>query len=64
MMQIAAAMTTATATSRIRQSASRFKRWGRKYPFVKYGLPMISLTVLGAAGLGHLLQGRSVLLTL
>ncbi|KAK4757243.1 hypothetical protein SAY87_007370 [Trapa incisa] len=38
-------------------SIPSFKRWGRKYPFVRYGLPMISLTVLGSIGLGHLLQG-------
>ncbi|KAL7228667.1 hypothetical protein ACSBR2_007383 [Camellia fascicularis] len=42
-------------------SPSEFRRWGRKSPFVRYGLPMISLTVFGAVGLGHLLQGRSVL---
>ncbi|GAA0176570.1 hypothetical protein LIER_29540 [Lithospermum erythrorhizon] len=34
-----------------------FKRWGRRTPFIRYGLPMISLTVLGSLGLGHLLQG-------
>ncbi|THG02689.1 hypothetical protein TEA_003048 [Camellia sinensis var. sinensis] len=39
-------------------SPSGFRRWGRKSPFVRYGLPMISLTVFGAIGLGHLLQGR------
>ncbi|ESR49681.1 hypothetical protein KPL70_011232 [Citrus sinensis] len=39
------------------QTPSPFKRWGRKHPFVRYGLPMISLTVFGAIGLGHLLQG-------
>ncbi|XVF75563.1 hypothetical protein PTKIN_Ptkin13bG0196800 [Pterospermum kingtungense] len=44
-------------TSKVQSSASSFKRWGRKHPFVRYGLPMISLTVLGAVGLGHLLQG-------
>ncbi|KAJ1406396.1 Cytochrome c oxidase assembly protein [Sesbania bispinosa] len=37
---------------------SSFKRWGRQSPFVRYGLPMISLTVLGAVGLAQLLQGR------
>ncbi|CAH2049712.1 unnamed protein product, partial [Thlaspi arvense] len=37
---------------------SCFRRWGRKSPFVRYGLPMISITVLGSVGLGHLLQGR------
>ncbi|GAB2286848.1 hypothetical protein Dimus_021238 [Dionaea muscipula] len=36
---------------------SGFKRLGRKSPFVRYGIPMISLTVFGALGLGHLLQG-------
>ncbi|XP_013600579.1 PREDICTED: uncharacterized protein LOC106308018 isoform X1 [Brassica oleracea var. oleracea] len=34
-----------------------FKRWGRRHPFVRYGLPMISLTVFGALGLSQLLQG-------
>ncbi|KAF8043437.1 hypothetical protein BT93_A1697 [Corymbia citriodora subsp. variegata] len=38
-------------------SGASFKRWGRKYPFIRYGLPMISLTVLGSVGLAHLLQG-------
>ncbi|KAF2318516.1 hypothetical protein GH714_008514 [Hevea brasiliensis] len=46
-----------TATAKIQSSASSFERWGRKHPFVRYGLPMISLTVFGAVGLGHLLQG-------
>ncbi|KAM0044745.1 putative cytochrome c oxidase assembly protein COX16 [Helianthus debilis subsp. tardiflorus] len=41
----------------VQSSASGFKRWGRKGPFIRYGLPMISLTVFGALGLGHLLQG-------
>ncbi|XP_042476580.1 uncharacterized protein LOC122058138 [Macadamia integrifolia] len=50
-------MEATSATARIRDSASQFKRWGRKYPFLRYGLPMISLTVIGAVGLGHLLQG-------
>ncbi|KAL4561280.1 hypothetical protein LXL04_033444 [Taraxacum kok-saghyz] len=44
--------------AKIQNSASSgFKRWGRKGPFIRYGLPMISLTVFGALGLGHLLQG-------
>lgn len=50
----------ATATAKLQSSTSSFKRWGRKHPFVRYGLPMISLTVFGAIGLGHLLQGRLV----
>ncbi|XP_043701062.1 uncharacterized protein LOC122651646 [Telopea speciosissima] len=50
-------MAATSATARIRDSATQFKRWGRKYPFLRYGLPMISLTVLGAGGLAHLLQG-------
>ncbi|CAN1174273.1 hypothetical protein LINPERPRIM_LOCUS9793 [Linum perenne] len=50
--------TAAAATSKVEQSKiGSFKRWGRRYPFVRYGLPMISLTVIGALGLGHLLQG-------
>ncbi|XP_050208997.1 uncharacterized protein LOC126659704 [Mercurialis annua] len=43
--------------SKIQSSGVSFKRWARKYPFVRYGLPMISLTVFGSIGLGHLLQG-------
>ena len=37
---------------------SGLKRLGRKNPFLKYGLPLISLTVFGTVGLAHLLQGR------
>ncbi|XP_074303598.1 uncharacterized protein LOC141638047 [Silene latifolia] len=33
------------------------KRLGRKNPFLRYGLPLISLTVFGTIGLGHMLQG-------
>ncbi|PIN08525.1 hypothetical protein CDL12_18898 [Handroanthus impetiginosus] len=47
----------ASSSIRFQQEAPKFKRWGRKSPFIRYGLPMISLTVLGALGLGHLLQG-------
>jgi len=47
-------------SSTVEKTASTFKRWGRKGPFLRYGLPMISLTVFGALGLGHLLQGRLV----
>jgi cytochrome c oxidase assembly protein subunit 16 len=43
--------------AKIAKQASQFKRWGRKHPFVRYGLPLISLTVFGAVGLGHLIQG-------
>ncbi|XP_057735623.1 uncharacterized protein LOC130951026 [Arachis stenosperma] len=46
-----------SATAKNPGSSGSFKRWGRKSPFLRYGLPMISLTVLGALGLGHLLQG-------
>ncbi|XP_030503035.2 uncharacterized protein LOC115718404 [Cannabis sativa] len=47
-----------TTTARIQSSApSTFKRWGVKHPFFRYGLPMISLTVFGAVGLAHLIQG-------
>uniref|UniRef100_A0A9I9D3K5 Uncharacterized protein n=1 Tax=Cucumis melo TaxID=3656 RepID=A0A9I9D3K5_CUCME len=48
-----------SASNAARASPSMFRRWGRRHPFIRYGLPMISLTVLGAVGLGHLLQGRS-----
>ncbi|KAI3806324.1 hypothetical protein L1987_22223 [Smallanthus sonchifolius] len=47
----------ATNVAKVQNLASGFKRWGRKGPFIRYGLPMISLTVFGALGLGHLLQG-------
>lgn len=36
---------------------SGLKRLGRRNPFLRYGLPLISLTVFGTVGLGHLLQG-------
>ena len=52
----------ATTAAKIQKSNAGFKRWGRHSPFVRYGLPMISLTVLGSVGLGHILQGRFVLL--
>jgi hypothetical protein len=53
---------TTNAARKIETSfASSFKRWGRGHPFVRYGLPMISLTVLGALGLAHLLHGRFAL---
>ncbi|XP_024020906.1 uncharacterized protein LOC21395486 [Morus notabilis] len=47
----------ASTSAGIQGSAPSFKRWGRKHPFVRYGLPMISLTVFGAVGLAHLIQG-------
>ncbi|KAH6804028.1 cytochrome C oxidase assembly protein [Perilla frutescens var. frutescens] len=47
----------APSTARVQPSATKFKRWGRQSPFIRYGLPMISLTVVGALGLGHLIQG-------
>ena len=53
-----------STTSKIQNSGLSFKRWGRKSPFIRYGLPMISLVVFGAVGFGHLLQGRLVLLLL
>jgi len=43
--------------AKIMDIASKFKRWGRKYPFLRYGLPLISLTVFGSVGLAHLIQG-------
>ncbi|RDX64219.1 BTB/POZ domain-containing protein, partial [Mucuna pruriens] len=45
------------ATKRNATTEKAFKRWGRRSPFVRYGLPMISLTVLGSLGLAQLLQG-------
>ncbi|KAK4592485.1 hypothetical protein RGQ29_016862 [Quercus rubra] len=40
-------------------SGLAFKRWGRTQPFMKYGIPMISVTVFGALGYGRLLKGRT-----
>ena len=48
------------STTKLSQHASEFRRWGRKYPFVRYGIPLISLTVFGSVGLAHLIQGRQV----
>ncbi|CAI9091116.1 OLC1v1026055C1 [Oldenlandia corymbosa var. corymbosa] len=48
---------TASSPPKLQIPASRFKRIGRTSPFIRYGLPMISLTVLGTIGLGHMLQG-------
>ncbi|KMZ62527.1 Kinesin like protein, putative, expressed [Zostera marina] len=31
---------------RIMQKTSQFKRWGRRSPFLRYGIPLISFTVL------------------
>ncbi|KAJ4821429.1 cytochrome C oxidase assembly protein [Rhynchospora pubera] len=45
------------SATKLSQRASEFKKWGRKYPFVRYGIPLISLTVLGSVGLAHLIQG-------
>lgn len=56
--------TAAATAAKIQKLNPKFKRWGRQSPFLRYGLPMISLTVLGSVGLGHLLQGRCVLLLL
>ncbi|XP_062154406.1 uncharacterized protein LOC133862582 isoform X1 [Alnus glutinosa] len=47
----------ASTAAKIQNSGSSFRRWGKKHPFIRYGLPMVSLTVFGALGLGHLLQG-------
>ncbi|KFK22059.1 hypothetical protein AALP_AAs57530U000100 [Arabis alpina] len=48
---------TSVAAATPKQPLTSFKRWGRRNPFVRYGLPMISLTVFGALGLSQLLQG-------
>ncbi|PHT53313.1 hypothetical protein CQW23_07775 [Capsicum baccatum] len=46
-----------SSAAKVQNTASSFKRLGRKSPFMRYGLPMISLTVLGSIGLSQLLQG-------
>ena len=50
----------ATTAAKIQKLNPGFKRCGKKNPFVRYGIPMNSLTVLESVGLGHLLQGRFV----
>eukprot|EP00897_Mesotaenium_endlicherianum_P010404 jgi/Mesen1/9392/ME000613S08754 len=35
-----------------------YRRSSRGGPFVKYGIPLLSLVVLGYASIGHLMQGR------
>ncbi|KAK6777540.1 hypothetical protein RDI58_024257 [Solanum bulbocastanum] len=47
----------ASSASSVQNPASSFKRLGRKSSFMRYGLPMISLTVLGSIGLSQLLRG-------
>lgn len=39
-------------------NAAAYKRVGRTNPFLRYGLPLVTLTVLGSLGLAHLQQGR------
>lgn len=48
----------AKAADKLQKSNSGFKRWGRRTPFIRYGLPMLSFMVFGTVGLGHILQGR------
>lgn len=48
---------TSTANGHTSKIAN-YKRWGRTNPFLRFGLPLISLTIFGAVGLGHLQQGR------
>ncbi|KAF5178103.1 cytochrome C oxidase assembly protein [Thalictrum thalictroides] len=52
----------ATTTTKIQRSASEFRRWGRKNPFLRYGLPFISITVFGALGMAQILQGSKEVL--
>lgn len=61
MAEFAKKLNLAVSRVRVQYSASKPKRWARKYPFISYGLPFISLTVLGTLGLGHLLHGRQVI---
>jgi len=50
---------TSTANRHTSKSAN-YKGWGRTNPFLRFGLPLISLTIFGAVGLAHLQQGRQV----
>ncbi|XP_023736779.1 uncharacterized protein LOC111884693 [Lactuca sativa] len=47
-----------TNAAKIQNSASWFKIWGRKGPFIRYGLLMIPLNMFGALGLGHLFTSQ------
>ncbi|KAJ8536849.1 hypothetical protein K7X08_035250 [Anisodus acutangulus] len=47
----------ASSDANVQTPALSYKRLGRRSPFMRYGLPMISLTVLGSIGLSQLLQG-------
>ncbi|XP_059063585.1 uncharacterized protein LOC131041926 isoform X2 [Cryptomeria japonica] len=49
---------TEPATYQKAYKLANYKRWIRSNPFLRFGLPLISLTALGALGLGHLQQGR------
>ncbi|KAK6936055.1 Cytochrome c oxidase assembly protein COX16 [Dillenia turbinata] len=50
--------TQAKTKTGLKKMKGGFQRMGRASPLLRYGLPMISVTVLGALGLAHLLQGR------
>ncbi|XP_060203786.1 cytochrome c oxidase assembly protein COX16, mitochondrial [Lycium barbarum] len=47
----------AFSAANVQNPPSSYRRLGRRSPFMRYGLPMISLTVLGSIGLSQLLQG-------
>eukprot|EP00250_Pteridium_aquilinum_P009314 c18589_g1_i1 orf=348-677(-) len=38
--------------------AKAYRRRGRSRPFLQFGLPLVTLTVVGFLGIGHLHQGR------
>lgn len=48
----------AKAADKLHKSTSGYRRWGRRTPFFRYGLPMLSFMIFGTVGLGHILQGR------
>ncbi|CAK9862760.1 unnamed protein product [Sphagnum jensenii] len=52
-----------TSTGNRSAIRSNFKRLGWTNPFLKYGVPLISLTILGSLGLAHLQQGRKDVLS-
>lgn len=45
------------AFSAAAMAMAKVKRWN---PFLKFGVPLISLTILGSVALAHLQQGRYV----
>lgn len=55
--QARGALSSGEVGSAAAMALAKVKRWN---PFLKFGVPLISLTVLGSVALAHLQQGRYV----